>query len=100
LAGRLRPVLGRLALAGAVVVAAVMVAGFGTVAWGKLKTQRPWFESAAVDEVHSAGAYVARHAPKRVVYYLFDMGARPNVVILGRWWHVVRASLPGDQVQA
>jgi hypothetical protein len=48
--------------------------------------------------VAAAGRYVATSASGRDVVYLIDTKDRGDLSTIGRWWLVIKASLPADQV--
>ena len=82
------------AVAGLVVA---LVGGLGVVALRAERARIPWVEPPAVRQAVAAGAYVERLGANRNVVYLF-MTRRVDPSTVGRWWHVVRASIPPDQV--
>ena len=95
LAGRLYPrgAFGPV-LAGAVVAVTLVV--FGTVSFRNASNRTSWFEPSGVRQATAAGAYVSRYAPDRQVVYL--MRSTQGKSTIGRWWYVVRATLPPEQV--
>jgi hypothetical protein len=81
----------------ALLTVSLVVGGFTALAWTTERTRRPWFEAAAVRQVGAAATYVARNAPDRDVVYTLESKVERSSSA-GRWWHVVRAVLPPDQI--
>lgn len=76
----------------------VTLAVFGALFWTSWSRRHPWVEADAVRQVAAAGAYVERYAAGRDVVYPIDTRSRSDLATLGRWWLVVKASLPPGQV--
>lgn len=88
-------------VAGAVAAAAVAgtaVGGFGWLLWQSWDRRHPWFEERAVRQVAAAGAYLGRVATRGPVVFVLDLRGRDDPHTLGRWWLVVKASLPPEEV--
>jgi len=83
-------------LVGALVVC-LIAGGFAALAWTTERTRKPWFEAAAVRQVGSAASYVAQYASDRAVVYTLESKIERSSSA-GRWWHVVRAVLPPEQI--
>jgi hypothetical protein len=90
--------LGRAGLGAAVAIVVVAVGAFGVVAYKGGSGLRPWMEPAAVREIAEAGVYLERYAPGRDVVFVMATPGRRDNDTLGRWWYVVRAILPPDEV--
>jgi hypothetical protein len=84
--------------AGAAAVTIAALLGFGSLLWGSWSGRHPWVEADAVREAAAAGRYVAAAAPGRDAVYLIDTRDRGDLATVGRWWLVIKASLPADQV--
>jgi hypothetical protein len=81
-------------------LAAVVVVGSVSLFWSSWSTRHPWVEADAVREVAAAGRYVAAAAPGREVVYLIDTERRSDLTTIGRWWLVIKGSLPPAEVAA
>jgi hypothetical protein len=88
---------GTAGVAAGVGIAIAAVALFGVAAYRRINF-RPWMEPDAVHQVASTGVYLHRFAPDRDVVFILRTAGRRDNVTMGRWWHVVRAILPADQV--
>jgi hypothetical protein len=90
----------RLGMAGGIAVIVAALVGFGTLSWMEGSRRKPYMEARAVKEAATAGAYVERFAPGAPIVMLLDdrrsMSGRR--LPLARWWRVVQASMPPDQV--
>jgi len=76
----------------------VVVVGSVSLFWSSWSTRHPWVEADAVQQAAAAGRYVATSAPGRDVVYLIDTKSRSDLTTIGRWWLVIKASLPPTQV--
>jgi hypothetical protein len=86
--------------AGAAVGAVITigVAGAFGLAANKRMDFRPWMEPAAVRQAAFTAEYMQRFAPTRDVVFIMRTSERRDNTTIGRWWNVVRAILPADQV--
>jgi hypothetical protein len=82
--------------AAAVVLAAAI--GFGALMWSSWSARHPWVEAEVPRQVSAAAAYVDREAPGRPVVYVLDLRSPYDPATIGRWWLVVKALLPPEQV--
>lgn len=78
--------------------AVIVVAAFGLYTARDVSHQHPWMEQAAVQQTATAGAYVRAYAPGRDVVYTLAASRGRDRTALFRWWQVVRASLPPEQI--
>jgi hypothetical protein len=80
--------------------AAVMAAviGFGALMWSSWSARHPWVEADAPRQVAAAAAYVEQEAADREVVYVLDLRDVDDPATIGRWWLVVKALLPPEQV--
>jgi hypothetical protein len=83
----------------ALAVGAAAVPGFGWLMWDSWDRRHPWFEERAVAQVAAAAAYLGRAAPEGPVVFVLDLRGRDDPHTVGRWWLVVKASLPPGEVR-
>jgi hypothetical protein len=76
------------------------VIGFGALMWSSWSSRHPWVEADAARQVAAAAAYVKSSAPDSDVVYVLNLERRWDPTTVGRWWLVVKAVLPPEQVPA